>query len=93
MLESTYKVPDINIVPDNLETINYRKDEAVRSALKSLMIAYNGLLTTTRKTKVDYLRNSFPNLQSQFTGGRHINPEEELAKLDVEMIEIQEGLK
>ena len=92
-LESTYRVPDINMVPESLERINYKKEEAVRAALKSLVIAHNGLLTAIRKTKVDYLRNNYPDLQSQFVGGRFSNPEEELAKLDEEMMEIQSNLK
>lgn len=92
-LEGTYRVPDINIVPDSLEHINYKREEAVRSALKSLVIAHNGLLTAIRKTKVDYLRNNYPELQTQFVGGRFNNPEEELAKLDAEMMEIQGNLK
>lgn len=42
--------------------------------------------------KVDYLRNSYLDLQSQFVGGRYNNPEEELTKLDEEMMEIQKGI-
>ena len=62
------------------------------TALKSLVITHNGVLTAIRKTKVDYLRNNYPDLQSQFVGGRHANPEEELAKLDIEMMEMQKEL-